>query len=61
MPGFDDFIVFVDESGDHGMENIDPGYPMFVLAFCGFEKETYASRTMPAVRASSSGTLAMTR
>ncbi|HET7462133.1 MAG TPA: DUF3800 domain-containing protein [Longimicrobium sp.] len=49
MPGFDDYIVFVDESGDHGMSHIDPSYPMFVLAFCIFEKESYASRTMPAV------------
>lgn len=49
MPSFDDYIVFVDESGDHGMETIDPSYPMFVLAFCIFEKEVYAERTMPAV------------
>jgi hypothetical protein len=39
MPGFDDYIVFVDESGDHGMASIDPDYPMFVIAFCLFEKE----------------------
>jgi hypothetical protein len=49
MPSFDDYIVFVDESGDHGMESIDPNYPMFVLAFCIFEKETYASTAAPAV------------
>jgi hypothetical protein len=49
MPSFDDTIVFVDESGDHGMETIDPGYPMFVLAFCIFEKESYATRLTPAV------------
>lgn len=32
--GFSDYLVFVDESGDHGLDTIDPGYPMFVLAFC---------------------------
>lgn len=31
--GFSDFLVFVDESGDHGLDSIDPGYPVFVLAF----------------------------
>ena len=31
---FSDFIVFVDESGDHSLEVINPDYPVFVLAFC---------------------------
>lgn len=30
-PGYSDYIVFVDESGDHGLGSIDPSYPMFVL------------------------------
>jgi hypothetical protein len=42
MPSFDDFMVFVDESGDHGMTSIDPNYPMFVLAFCLADKTEYA-------------------
>lgn len=49
MPEFSDFLVFVDESGDHGMESIDPQYPIFVLAFCIFAKEEYAARVAPAV------------
>ena len=49
MPSFDDYIVFVDESGDHGLESIDPSYPMFVLAFCVFAKETYAGVAAPSV------------
>lgn len=44
MPSFDDYIVYVDESGDHGLSSIDPDYPAFVLAFCLFEKEVYARR-----------------
>ena len=36
---FSDYIVFVDESGDHGLENIDPAYSVFVLVYCIFEKE----------------------
>lgn len=47
MPRFSDFIVFVDESGDHGMASIDPSYPVFVLAFCVFAKESYAGRVVP--------------
>jgi len=35
---FSDYIVYVDESGDHGLENVDPNYPLFVLAFCIFKK-----------------------
>lgn len=49
MPSFDDYVVFVDESGDHGTGSIDPSYPMFVLAFRVFEKEAYATRVAPAV------------
>jgi hypothetical protein len=39
---FSDFIVFVDESGDHGLLSVDPHFPVFVLAFCVFQKEAYA-------------------
>lgn len=49
MPSFNDYVVFVDESGDHGMVSIDPDYPMFVLAFCLFEKNRYAECVVPAV------------
>jgi hypothetical protein len=47
MPSFDDYIVFVDESGDHGLASIDPSYPMFVLAFCLFDKTSYAEAATP--------------
>jgi len=49
VPSFDDYIVFVDESGDHGLASIDPNYPVFVLAFCIFDKQTYARKSAPAV------------
>lgn len=44
-----DFIVYVDESGDHGLASIDPTYPVFVLAFCIFRKSDYANTIIPAV------------
>lgn len=37
-----DYIVYVDESGDHALAPLDPHYPIFVLAFCIFEKRHYA-------------------
>lgn len=48
-PPFGDYIVFVDESGDHGLHSIDPDYPIFVLAFTIFHKEEYATRSVPAM------------
>lgn len=52
VPGgkFSDFIVYVDESGDHGMQTLDPNYPMFVLAFCVFHKRHYCEKVIPALQ-----------
>jgi hypothetical protein len=44
---FSDHIVFVDESGDHGLVQVDPHYPMFVLAFCLFSKVDYVEQAGP--------------
>lgn len=46
---FSDFIVYVDESGDHGMRTLDPNYPVFVLAFCVFHKRDYCEELIPAL------------
>ena len=51
IPKYSDYIVFVDESGDHNLENPDPTYPVFVLAFCMIEKADYISQVLPAVTA----------
>lgn len=45
---FSDFIVFADESGDHGLEGIDPSFPMFALAFCSIAKADYVAQVVPA-------------
>ncbi|MDX7986457.1 DUF3800 domain-containing protein [Xenorhabdus sp. 12] len=45
--GFSDFVVYVDESGDHGLVQLDKNYPVFVLAFCIFYKEHYLSKVVP--------------
>lgn len=46
---FSDYIVYVDESGDHSLASIDQGYPVFVLALCVFHKRHYAEKIVPAV------------
>lgn len=47
---FSNFVVYVDESGDHGLTSVDPNYPVFVLAFCIFRKEEYSSTVAQAVQ-----------
>src|SRR3989338_547141 len=49
-PAFSDYIVYVDESGDHSLNSINPEYPLFVLSFCIFRKDVYAETMTPAVR-----------
>ena len=46
---FSNFVVYVDESGDHGMETVDDNYPVFVLALCVIHKRHYAEKIIPAV------------
>ncbi|WP_374585342.1 DUF3800 domain-containing protein [Pseudoduganella sp.] len=46
---FSDFVVYVDESGDHGMATIDANYPVFVLSFCVFHKRYYSEKVVPAL------------
>jgi hypothetical protein len=47
---FSNYIVYVDESGDHGLDKIDPEYPLFVLAFCIFKKTDYVCDIVPAIQ-----------
>lgn len=50
MTDFSDYIVYVDESGDHGLASIDENYPVFVLAFCIFNKKDYLEAPVPALQ-----------
>lgn len=45
-----EYLVFVDESGSPSMINIDPNYPIFVLAFLIAKKTEYMSTITPAVQ-----------
>ena len=43
-----DFLVFADESGDHGLASIDPQFPVFSLVFCVVRKTDYRDVIVPA-------------
>jgi hypothetical protein len=46
---FSEYIIFADESGDHGITSINPENPVFVLVFCIFQKDDYISIVKQAV------------
>lgn len=45
-----EYVVFVDESGDHSLESINPEWPLFVLSFCIFPVDAYIDVVTPAIR-----------
>jgi len=45
-----DYFVYVDESGSPELGNVDPDYPLFVLAFLIIKKVHYSSAISPAVQ-----------
>lgn len=47
---YSNYIVYVDESGDHGLGSIDRDYPVFVLAFCVFRKTEYVAQISPSIQ-----------
>ena len=49
-PPHSDYIVFVDESGDHSLASVNLDYPIFVLAFCILPTAAYVDQITPAVR-----------
>ena len=46
----DDFcLIFLDESGDHGLTKIDNVYPIFLLSCCLFEKDYFENKFIKSV------------
>lgn len=50
LGGFSRYVVYVDESGDHGIANLDENYPVFALAFSVFDKLHYLEDVVPKVQ-----------
>jgi hypothetical protein len=48
---FSDYIVYVDESGDHSLTSIDADFPVFSLSFCVVKKSDYLDAVVPSVQA----------
>ena len=48
---FSDYIIYVDESGDHGLDKIDSQYPIFVLAFCIVNQRIFTHSIVPEMKA----------
>jgi hypothetical protein len=44
---YSDYLVFVDESGDHNLTRIDPQFPVFVLLFAIIRKSDYVEKICP--------------
>lgn len=47
---FSDHIVYIDESGDHGLSSINPEFPLFTLVCCVFKKDIYANDFVPKMK-----------
>ncbi len=45
-----EYIIYIDESGDHGLQKINKEYPVFVLTFCCFKKEDYVNDVVPKIQ-----------
>ena len=50
MTEFSDYIVYVDESGDHSLTSIDPDFPVFSLSLCVVKKADYLNTVVPKVQ-----------
>lgn len=44
-----DYIIFLDESGDHDLTIVDPKYPVFALTGCVFKNDNYFKKVVPLV------------
>jgi len=47
-PAFGEYVVCLDESGDHGLAAVVPKFPAFVVSACIFRKDLYGSQVVPA-------------
>lgn len=47
---FGNYIVYLDETGDHNLDKTDPEYPIFGLVPFIAQKDEYANRIVPAIQ-----------
>lgn len=47
---FSDYIIYVDESGDHDLSKINHEFPAFALSFCIIRKDIYVHKIVPQIQ-----------
>lgn len=47
---YSDYLIFADESGDHGLATFESSYPVFVLVFVLVRKDRYVSSIVPTIQ-----------
>lgn len=47
---YSDYLIFADESGDHGLATFEASYPVFVLVFVLIRKDRYVSSVVPTIQ-----------
>jgi hypothetical protein len=47
---FSDYLIFADESGDHGLASFEASYPVFVLVFVLVKKGAYVGSLVPSIQ-----------
>ena len=47
---YSDYLIFADESGDHGLATFEASYPVFVLVFVLVRKDRYVSSIVPTIQ-----------
>ena len=50
MTNISDYVVYVDESGDSNLVNIDVDFPIFGLVFCVILRSDYENKIIPSFR-----------
>lgn len=50
MTEYSDYIIYADESGDHGLTAVHKDYPVFVLVFALVKKSEYVQHVVPALQ-----------
>ncbi len=47
---YSEYLIFADESGDHGLATFEASYPVFVLVFVLVRKDLYVSSIVPTIQ-----------
>lgn len=49
MKNIDPIVAYLDETGDHSLENIDKDFPLFILTVCAAKTSIYQNEIIPMI------------